>query len=237
MRWLGAVEDSGERVVDWRGRVSVGALLRETLRRASRQPTCILAIPGLIAAAVGIALWVTEPAPILGMGFVLFVGWWGWIAQGIAGARKPGRLSLLVGMALAVMFGALGLGQRFDLGGWPLALVILLLVPLPMAIPAAAVDGLGPSVMVRDSWNASRGSLLRAWAACGVLGAVMLTGQVALGLVLVRRGADELLATGTLCGLAGAGLGLVMTLLSIGYVRLRNQRRCSDVSAWVEVFR
>lgn len=224
--------DSDERLVDWRGEVSVGALLREALRQVSRRPGSLVLIPGLVVLAFGGTVYAAQFGgwwfvPLAGVAAVVL---WGWIAQGLADQRALGPLLRLAVIALVAVLAGGALSQRFDLGLWPFGLVMSLVIAFPVAVPAVAVDGLG------QGWSASQGTRLRLWAAWAVvvLGHLVVA---ALLLFFLRRSASPWLLGCTFCAAVGSGLGMVMTLSSLVHIQLRNLRRSRHVSTWVEVFR
>ncbi len=228
-------------LLDWKGKVAPGPLLRETLRSVSRQPFTRIMLPGLLVGAwiaVGERLQhVGDLQGIAALAVTLLVGMWAWAAQNSARARRPWGVCVLSMGTFAMLAGGIILARRFGSGWEPFIVLLPLTALFVLAIPAAAVDGVRPKVMLRDSWNAGRGSLPRIWVGLGILG-------VAHGALLALVGAGSLrLGWGNATTLAalglvvGSGLGSSMTLSSIAYLELRNLRRVSDVSSWVEVFR
>lgn len=224
--------DPDERLVDWRGEVSVGALLREALRQVSRRPGAFVLIPALVVLAVGGTVYLVHfgEGLLLSLAVVAVVVLWGWIAQGLAGQRDLRSLLWLAVVATVVATTGAALGQRFDLGLWPFGLVLSLVIAFPMAVPAIAVDG------IREGLSASQGTRLQLWVAWTVVAFGHLVLATVL-LFLLRHSASQWVLGCTFCAAFGSGLGMVMTLSSLVHIQLRNLRRARHVSTWVEVFR
>ena len=224
--------DSDERLVDWRGEVSVGALLREALRQVSRRPGTLVLIPGLVVLAFGGTVHLAQFGGwrLVSLAGIAAVVLWGWIAQRLADRRDFGSLLWLAVVATLVVTTSGALGERFDLGLWPFGLLLSLLIAFPLAVPAIAVDGL------REGWSASQATRVRLWVAWTVVA----IGHLVLAAVLLfflRHSASQWVLACTFCAAFGSGLGMVMTLSSLVHIQLRNLRRARHVSTWVEVFR